>query len=813
MEGQGPHKLTAEDFSRAKASPEENAATDQLGRFLLAKLLARFTQQDLDLLLPDNPSRVLIRSGEAKRAATFKWVSRNLFLCSDVLIIANPPTGTKKEMLKNAENETLILKQVILLKDITINSGALKKRAFTIISPERKYTFKFATLVEAREFCELIAAAATRCKTQPVCATLEARLAGEYKSGKLLTSPPFTTSTTTTATTRTSFLPWRRVEKTTTSTTGHSDLDKSSIHTVMLGTIHSAAARGDLKECKLHLAKREVKVDEVDGSGDTSLQIAAKAGHLEIATLLLAHHANPLIQNAKGECALIWMARQGWAGLMVEFFEKQNARKKGADLNATTKIPEKILTQALSVLALESPEKTDISEAVEALVKAGALPDAKVASLDSNLPNTFILHRAAAAERANAVKALLSSRASVNVHLPRGVTALHLAAQSGATNCIDLLLRHGAAVNARDGSQRTPLHLSSTLHVAVLLVAHGARLELKDAEGVLAKTPIIAKQPPNKQQSAEAILKERQRAFATIKDVQIEPSFSHEKAALWIKDAFPDGSCALCASQFTPVFRRNQCGCCGRPVCSHCFTKHIINPPGVSSESSSSAVPSSTERQNGLVGPDKSSAALQEGSVDRDRMKTAKWHVLSFVDRDRVKTATLHAKHAAEKAKGVAQGVAAGAKGVLLDGLGLDSSRERVCDSCFNQLSALSRQMAYRSNLASVEKESSESSFSDMSPVSEHVVRMAHTEADHKGPQSDLTLDELEDQLEKRSQAPGLYSANNKLAIERGEKLDELGKKSKDMDKNASEFRSVAEQLLERQKANANSITGWASLF
>jgi hypothetical protein len=101
------------------------------------------------------------------------------------------------------------------------------------------------------------------------------------------------------------------------------------------------------------------------------------------------------------------------------------------------------------------------------------------------------------------VKQLIGQGVDVNAKdKNEGEAALHLAVQQGEINIVELLLNAGARANSRDRSRRTPLMLiaedyeseedesesrpSQAAEIFRLLIAHGAKVDLLDSEGMSA---------------------------------------------------------------------------------------------------------------------------------------------------------------------------------------------------------------------------------------------------------------------------------------------------------------------------------------
>ncbi|RME96131.1 MAG: ankyrin repeat domain-containing protein [Verrucomicrobia bacterium] len=77
-----------------------------------------------------------------------------------------------------------------------------------------------------------------------------------------------------------------------------------------VGSLHSAAERGDVKMVQRHI-KHGTDLNAKNHAGWTALHLAAKNGHVEVVKALLEAGADPSIQGPQGETALTLAQQHG----------------------------------------------------------------------------------------------------------------------------------------------------------------------------------------------------------------------------------------------------------------------------------------------------------------------------------------------------------------------------------------------------------------------------------------------------------------------------------------------------------------------
>lgn len=198
-------------------------------------------------------------------------------------------------------------------------------------------------------------------------------------------------------------------------------------------------------------------------NGFTALHYAAQEGAASIVRDLLAQRASPTPGTQKKDPAHL-AAEAGQPAIVLALLDAQ------AHLEATTPDGE-------TLLALAS--RASAAEAVDALIHTRA----SVNSVDRQ--RWTPLHEAARWAEQTVVNLLLFGRADIMARTEEGETVLHIVGDVGAA---EVLLRAAADVNARDREQQTPLHVAvrqQDPRVCELLLADPAvEVNARDAKGM-----------------------------------------------------------------------------------------------------------------------------------------------------------------------------------------------------------------------------------------------------------------------------------------------------------------------------------------
>ncbi len=248
-----------------------------------------------------------------------------------------------------------------------------------------------------------------------------------------------------------------------------------------LSALHFAARQDDLESVKALLAGG-ADVNSVSVDKSTALLVAIVNEHNNLAAYLLEHGANPSLADDKGRGPLYasidmrnleWSTRPAPPGRdkMDDLDLIQLLLDHGADVNAR-------LTKKLALRGQPSFDGRWANQ-------TGATP----------------FWRAAQSDDVTVMKRLLEHKADSSIASTDHTTPLMMAAGVGwsdgqshgaltdAPDAIQLCLDHGADVNAQNDEGSTALHgaaFRGANNVVELLVAKGARMDIKNKEGRMA---------------------------------------------------------------------------------------------------------------------------------------------------------------------------------------------------------------------------------------------------------------------------------------------------------------------------------------
>ena len=224
-------------------------------------------------------------------------------------------------------------------------------------------------------------------------------------------------------------------------------------------SIHEDVVRENIEDVKQHLAAG-TDVDARDGSGRTSLHIAADFGHKEIAELLITKGADVNARDEYGDTPLDNVSLL--YGVALHYTEtadllRKHGGKRGEELKAEGKPIEPVALAATS-----KPEPKT--------VKAPSIS----------------IHGAAEEGNIEAVKQHLAAGTDVNTKTANGWTPLLMAISWAQKEIAELLIAEGANVNAKNDDGETPLHYAAFVgqkEIAELLIAKGADVNAKGDDG------------------------------------------------------------------------------------------------------------------------------------------------------------------------------------------------------------------------------------------------------------------------------------------------------------------------------------------
>ena len=522
--------------------------------------MSRFSEWHTDLT--KNPTRVLLKEGNLHRQATFKSVDRTIFLFNDSLLVTDLAKGGDGRLV---QKQLLDLRSIVVedpsdpkllaAKKRTASSSSSAALSFSILTPQRDFTFIAHSLQSKAEWMKSIRDAASQHKLTNASSIVEEGavqgkvfgLAGEEGyEGRLLTA-----------------------------------------------TLHSAVADGQ-DDILLHLlSERSEDPNQKSPEGKSAVHLAIEHENAFALSLLIAHGADLSITDAEGNAPLhIACSHADFATVMVLI-------SKGADVQAVDgqgRTPLWLLCTSVTEPVQDEeggmggggggpgPEdvvahhEKGLIELVTMMVDAGA-------NVEDEYEGETLLFHLARAGTWQAVAALCHNQVNVAQLNADGQSALHVVASLSSKadstllqsylRCARLLLSFGAAPNLRDLQLSTPLHLTQSLAIAGCLLVNGARLDVKNAAGKKAgewfETKASYATDAEWIQAKEA-LRDALLAWAERGETALEEGgvLSDEKD--WVHDN-AISVCMACGTEFNLTRRRHHCRRCGLLVDAQCSSK------------------------------------------------------------------------------------------------------------------------------------------------------------------------------------------------------------------------------------------------
>jgi ankyrin repeat protein len=197
--------------------------------------------------------------------------------------------------------------------------------------------------------------------------------------------------------------------------------------------------------------------------GDKNVQLIEAVETLDEALVaeLLKRGANPNTKDSGGAPLLFSAVRHQDAGMMRLLLEHGAAVAVENDSDTPLLIVVRDNEVALAKLLLEKGAQ------INAVNSAGDYP----------------LLVAMRADRREMIEFLLKSGAATTIKDSEGLTPLHQVCRSNNKILAEQLIRHGADINARDTNDDTPLMLVTTVDMARMLIAHGAKTDVVNKSG------------------------------------------------------------------------------------------------------------------------------------------------------------------------------------------------------------------------------------------------------------------------------------------------------------------------------------------
>ena len=198
---------------------------------------------------------------------------------------------------------------------------------------------------------------------------------------------------------------------------------------------------------------------------ETPLHLTARAGHVEVARLLIELGADAAAQDKGGWTPLHRTSEAGDMD-MARFLIEHGADATARDKEGSTPLHETSIRGHVDLVRL--------------LIEYGV--DVTARDNDARTP----LHRESRAGHVEVAWLLIEHGADVVAQDKYRITPLHRASEGSHVDLAWLLIDRGADATAQDDRGRTPLHLATSIHhvdLARLLIEHGADAAAKTKDG------------------------------------------------------------------------------------------------------------------------------------------------------------------------------------------------------------------------------------------------------------------------------------------------------------------------------------------
>jgi len=285
-----------------------------------------------------------------------------------------------------------------------------------------------------------------------------------------------------------------------------------------------AAWSGDAKLVDLLLPTADI--DARDALGHTALSRAVGEGHVDIVTMLLAHHARTDVTLPGGQSVLLIAIDKGFdpianalidAGAPTDTVDAQGRFALGiAAERSDGALPTRLLDHRADPNLHDANGRTALMIAAEGgridSIRALLAHGARITLADQR-GRTAVWFAAGRTDSVGALASLLKALEPVPpaqkfVADASGVSPLHRAVSAHATGCVEALLKAGHDPNVATNSGSTPLHLAAVdgdLESATLLTGAGAKLDSRDSQG---NTPLYRAADAHRFEMAKFLLEQ-----------------------------------------------------------------------------------------------------------------------------------------------------------------------------------------------------------------------------------------------------------------------------------------------------------------
>ena len=342
------------------------------------------------------------------------------------------------------------------------------------------------------------------------------------------------------------------------------------------GSIHLAVRNNQQEEVEQTLTREPQVVNERGQQGLSPLMVAAHVNHHQIASLLLSRDALPTYRDWDGRTAVHIAAKLGYADTLTVLLEDERVEAKlyhpGKGRFSTN--------SALWMAALS--HRGEYDKCMRMLVKHCSehkWPSASASSLldQRDIEEHTLLETCVALSLTDVIPVVLSLGASLDLtHPTTRITPLCLAAQQTDMESLTTLIQLGAQPNWRDPkSGNAVLHHASSLQIASFLVAHGARVSMRNKEGTRITDIYAQNREVQTLMSAEQLYQQR-------KPVETKQTIKGRPRSVSANGGHTLDSCYLCGDGVgglggvVMMKKVGWCARCGYVMCSPCLSQELI---------------------------------------------------------------------------------------------------------------------------------------------------------------------------------------------------------------------------------------------
>jgi hypothetical protein len=337
------------------------------------------------------------------------------------------------------------------------------------------------------------------------------------------------------------------------------------------GNIHNAVYNNDIPLIQAILAENKSAINELDESLLSVLHIAAHCDHAQLVPLLIKAGADAKLIDANGYTAIHTAACKGNVAVLQQLLELCNNSAQLWHPTGSKKQKKQLKSRsALWLVALIGNFNT--SECIRLLLhyRGENHSEGKAILDDRDDDGKSLIEYCAINNLTEAIQAIITAGASIDIPNTAGKTPLTLAIQKANQEIVEILIKAGAQPNWRwPKTLETALHHCKSLEIAVFLVEHGARMNLKSSADKKAVDQFSSK-------SAQSQLAQAEQRFLAKGTTETEDLMKPQANSFKANNYHSLDCCALCQEDFTLTKKKDFCRHCALNICPGCCVKKLI---------------------------------------------------------------------------------------------------------------------------------------------------------------------------------------------------------------------------------------------